>query len=393
MSRFKRHPGTIERRGSSWRVILYVDGTRHRLGPAKYPELKGATRNQVEEFTWRQYRRLEQQAIRQAAGAPGACSISELLEQFEREELPTLAKGTRKSYEDSFKPIRDYFIDQLGDPTLDRIFARQVRGFLSWRRTARRGGGKPLSNRTLAKDRAVLHRLFTFAHELEYIDGNPVARVPAPKADPRDPVILTDEELERLLDACGDYDLLRLYILTLAETGARSESEALWIRFEDVDLDEGFIWVASGREGHRTKSGRGRWVPMTPRLRKAMRDHFAAHRFARPGGKPTQWVFFHEVTRRHAKAGERIRSMRRAVQSAAKKAGIPDGWTAHDLRHRRATTLLAEGKSPVLVREMLGHADLRTTMGYTHLVREHLRVLVEEDAGPPATEANEGGTR
>ncbi len=63
--------------------------------------------------------------------------------------------------------------------------------------------------------------------------------------------------------------------------------------------------------------------------------------------------------------------------SAASRAKLPDGWVMHDLRHRRVTTWLAEGRSPVLVKEALGHADLRTTMGYTHLAKEHLRALVE----------------
>jgi hypothetical protein len=48
-----------------------------------------------------------------------------------------------------------------------------------------------------------------------------------------------------------------------------------------------------------------------------------------------------------------------------------------DLRHRRVTTWLAEGGDVAKVREAMGHADLRTTMGYTHLVRENLRSLVE----------------
>ncbi len=47
-------------------------------------------------------------------------------------------------------------------------------------------------------------------------------------------------------------------------------------------------------------------------------------------------------------------------------------------RHRRVTTWLAEGKNPVHVKEALGHADLATTMGYTHLAKEHLRGLVDE---------------
>ena len=50
----------------------------------------------------------------------------------------------------------------------------------------------------------------------------------------------------------------------------------------------------------------------------------------------------------------------------------------NDLRHRRATTWLAARKSPVIVKEALGHADLKTTMWYTHLVPGHLLGLVDE---------------
>lgn len=371
-------PGYYRKRGQGWQVVIRFNGQRYQYGPREYEELRGATENEVREFVWREYRRLEEQATRKAAGAPGPCRFSELLAQFEAEELPTLAPGTQDAYRDSFKPIRAYFIEELGDPTVDRIFARHVRSFLSWRRVNRLDGRAPLSNRTLAKDRAVLHRLFSFAERLEYRDGNPVARVPAPKWDGRDPVILSEEQYEALIEAAGDYDMLRLYVLVLGESGCRSESEALYLQWDDVDLDEGFLWIASGRNGHRTKSGKGRWVPMTPRLRQAMKEHFARYRFARYDGKPTPWIFHHTTTRRHARAGERIRSMRRSLMAAAKRAKLPDDWHPHDLRHRRVTTWLAEGANPVHVKEAVGHSDLRTTMGYTHLAREHLRSLVEK---------------
>jgi hypothetical protein len=53
---------------------------------------------------------------------------------------------------------------------------------------------------------------------------------------------------------------------------------------------------------------------------------------------------------------------------------------------------LGEGKSPALVKEAMGHSDLRTTMGYAHMAREHLRALVEEPtaATAMATGANNG---
>ncbi|HEX9580870.1 MAG TPA: tyrosine-type recombinase/integrase, partial [Gemmatimonadales bacterium] len=142
-------------------------------------------------------------------------------------------------------------------------------------------------------------------------------------------------------------------------------------------LEGGFVTIVSGRGGHRVKGGRTRHVPLTPPLREALRNHFAAHRFAAYDGRRPEYVFHHTRTRRHYKAAERVHSFRRAVVNAAERAKLPDQWVMHDLRHRRATKWLAEGKSPVLVKEALGHADLRTTMSYTHLAKEHLRALVE----------------
>ncbi len=88
------------------------------------------------------------------------------------------------------------------------------------------------------------------------------------------------------------------------------------------------------------------------------------------------WVFHHTKTRRHHKAGKRIRSLYSAFKAAAERAKLPPEFVQHDLRHRRVTTWLAEEKSAVLVKEAVGHADLRTTMAYTHIARDHLRGLV-----------------
>ncbi len=167
------------------------------------------------------------------------------------------------------------------------------------------------------------------------------------------------------------------YLTTLGEAGLRCDSEALHLRWEDVDLEEGFLWIASGRGGHRTKSGKGRWVPMTLKLRQAMREHFARFRFATYEGQQTPWVFHHTITRRRARAGERLTVLRRAFGGAINRARLPTDFHQHDLRHRRVTTWLAAGGDAVKVKEAMGHADLRTTMGYTHLVRDNLPSLVE----------------
>ena len=174
-------------------------------------------------------------------------------------------------------------------------------------------------------------------------------------------------------------NVLKLYVLALGETGARCDSEILWTRWDDVDLEEGFLQIVSGRNGHRTKSGKTRWVPMTPRLRQALRNHFARYRFAQYDGQSSPRIFHHTQTQRHHQAGERIGSLYHGFKLAAKRAKLSPDFVQHDLRHRRVTTWLAEEKSAVLVKEAVGHADLRTTMAYTHLAREHLRSLVEQE--------------
>lgn len=161
-----------------------------------------------------------------------------------------------------------------------------------------------------------------------------------------------------------------------------------------MKLEEGFLWIDSSRKGRRTKSGKGRNVPMTRRLEAAMRNHFAEYRLRTYNGDRTEWVFHHEHPRRKAKAGDRIKCLRRSFLSAAVEAEVPGGFVQHDLRHRRATTWLGAGKSPALVQEAMGHAQIETTMGYSHLAREHLRALVAPDAEPQLASARSlGGSR
>jgi len=117
-------------------------------------------------------------------------------------------------------------------------------------------------------------------------------------------------------------------------------------------------------------------VPLTPRLAAALKRHAAAYRLAAYGRKRSPWVFHHTSEGRNRVPGERIRSMRHGFEAAVRRAKLPPALHQHDLRHRHVTTWLADGANPVHVKEAMGHSDLRTTMGYTHLVREHLNSLV-----------------
>jgi integrase len=221
--------------------------------------------------------------------------------------------------------------------------------------------------------------MFEKAIKWRWVTSNPVSASDEPEPANRDEIILTDDEYQRLLTECEPDPMLFMWVLTCGETGMRSRSEALHLRWEDVDFSDGFIWIDSTRHGRRTKIGKGRWVPMTPRLREAMQAHFAMYRFGGHLPSPSPWIFHRLTSRGGTKPGNRIEEIRTPWYKAIKRANLPDGFRMHDLRHRRITTWIAEGKPVTLVKEAVGHSALATTMHYTHLAKNHLRTLVEDD--------------
>lgn len=187
---------------------------------------------------------------------------------------------------------------------------------------------------------------------------------------------MSEANVTRLLTACGDRPMLYLFVLLCAETALRPNSEALWLQWQDVDLEAGYLRVRSERGGHRTKTGKSRSVPISPRLAVALREHFVRFRFS---GSP--WVFHHVTARRRARAGDRLGTLLHAFQNAACRAGLPAGLRPYDLRHTRLTRWAGAGHNLAKVQKAAGHASIRTTMIYVHLADEDLRSLVGEPAG------------
>ncbi len=372
MSAAKKFPGSIEKRGKSYRVQLSVAGKRHRLS------IKTPSRSVAEAFARKTYNELLHQNGRRLAGLPDMVKMSDMIDRFEREELPKLTVGTQETYTDSLKPIRHYFTKIISDPMADTIQPEHIADYLHWRSTNRSIGlGKTdrgvLKPRSVNRDRAVLHVMFEDAEKLGRVPRNPVRKVDKWKVDEFEPIILTSDEYEALLTACSS-PMLKMFVLLLGETGCRCESEALWLNWGDIDFTAGFITVVSGRDKHRTKSGESRQVPMTPRLITALKEHFAAYRFA----SQSKFVLHHPATKRHHKQAGRIGTLRQGFKNAAKRAKLSTQFRQHDLRHRRVTTWLSAGKSPALVQRAMGHSDIKTTLGYYRFLPEDLRSLVED---------------
>jgi site-specific recombinase XerD len=81
-------------------------------------------------------------------------------------------------------------------------------------------------------------------------------------------------------------------------------------------------------------------------------------------GRPKEYLFTSAQTKRSM----HVRSMQVVVNKAMQKAGFESGrFTAHTLRHSFATHMLNQGNNIHVIKTLLGHSKLETTMIYLHL--------------------------
>lgn len=163
------------------------------------------------------------------------------------------------------------------------------------------------------------------------------------------PVVLNGSEVRGLLKVCG---LLkhRLLIGLCYGCGLRC-AEVRQLRLADVDTERGMIHV------HQGKGNKDRCLPMGSMLARGIRSYIDAER---PG------KFLLEGNKGEAYSQ---RGAQWAISQAVKKAGIVKEVTLHTLRHTYATHLLEQGVNILVIKELLGHAHIETTMIYLHLAR------------------------
>jgi integrase/recombinase XerD len=181
-----------------------------------------------------------------------------------------------------------------------------------------------------------------------------VPYLPYPRHKRRQPVVLSREEVARLLPAIGNLKH-RTVAMTLYGSGLRL-SEALGLDLADIDSDRMVIRVRHG------KGDRDRQVVLSEVLLDALREYWRAYR-------PWSYLFPGRDPRRALQG----RTVQLAVKQGAQRAGIAKSVTPHVLRHTFATHLLESGTDLRMIQALLGHSSLRTTQIYTHVTTRRLR--------------------
>ena len=146
--------------------------------------------------------------------------------------------------------------------------------------------------------------------------------------------------------------------LTALHTGLR-KAELFRLEWRDVDFERGVICVTSRDEEH-TKNYRNREVPMTKELARCLAQL----------PRRAKWVFTKSDGRRYSGW------VRTTLDTIAARAGIPR-FSLHDFRHSFASHAIMAGTDLTTLKELMGHADISTTMIYAHVTPDHHRRTID----------------
>jgi integron integrase len=225
--------------------------------------------------------------------------------------------------------------------------------------------------------------------ELPWLDN--VTRAESAK---RLPVVLTREDVRSLLSQLEGTPWL---VASLLYGSGLRLMEALRLRVKDLALERGELIVRDGKGGNDrvTMVPSALHVPLRAHLGRLRGWYEEERRRGQPGVSlpgalarkyphgARQWgwqyLFPSAGLCRDPYTGEAVRHnlhekvVQRAVQEAVLKSGLTQPASCHTLRHCFATHLLEDGYDIRTVQELLGHADLKTTMVYTHVMSKGAR--------------------
>lgn len=266
--------------------------------------------------------------------------------------------------------LQRYVYPDIGQTHLQKLTAQRIQALYHKRLQA------GLGPRTIQLAHAVLRRGLQQAVAWQLIPRNPADAVRRPRVERKQPQTLEPEQVARFLQAASEDRLHALY--TLAVTAGLRLGELLGLRWSDINLDAGTLTVAQtlgylgskyffgtpkSKASHRTID-----LPTVTvaDLRRWRREQEQERFLVDAAWEYPDLVFTTTVGSPLNPSNVRSRSFLAILE----RADCPK-IRFHDLRHTAATLMLAQGVQARVLQDVLGHADIRMTLGtYAHVLRE-----------------------
>ena len=202
----------------------------------------------------------------------------------------------------------------------------------------------------------LLKHSLNLAIDWNLLEGpNPAARVPLFFEDNKKEDYLSDDQLEYFMQVLRTHPNRGICQLALAliSTGCRL-NELLSAKWTDVQMEKGIILIRATN----SKNKKARVVPINSTMLQVLTELDTQGKY--------EYLFINKKT------GKQFVNVAKSWQTLRKAAGL-DHLTLHQLRHNFASFLVNSGRPIYEVKQLLGHADIKTTERYAHLSTKTLQ--------------------
>jgi len=278
-------------------------------------------------------------------------------------EMLIAERGASRNTYDAYRRDLKHLAGILkGD--IARAGGRDIRSYME--RLARDG----FDAATAARRLSTLRQFYRFLLSESVRKDDPTASIDAPKRGRRLPKVLSEKDVNALLEAArarpGDDGLRASVLLEVLYAAGLRVSELLSLPASAAAAQGGVLVV-------RGKGNKERMVPLTAAALTALKHWLPAR--AKRLRDPSPWLFPSANPKRHL-TRQRFAQI---LDELAVEAGIDSRRVSpHVVRHAFASHLLAHGADLRAVQELLGHASLSTTQVYTHLTRRRLKEVYDQ---------------
>ena len=216
---------------------------------------------------------------------------------------------------------------------------------------------------TISRAIASVRVFYQFLVRTKKIKKDPTAEVKTPKIEKKVPSILTQKEVELLLDQPKCVDLKGIRDKAMLEftyaTGMRV-SEIIALNIDDVNIEDEFVFCHYGYKK--------RTIPLGKMAVKTLSDYIKRARPILIKTEDEKALFVNL-------SGERLtrQGFWKIVNYYKEQANITKDITPHVLRHSFATHLLQNGAELKAIQMMLGHSDISSTQVYMQFQNENIK--------------------
>ena len=262
------------------------------------------------------------------------------------------SKNTSQSYIRDLNGLCDY----VNDEKLDGIDKKTIEKYINYL-------SEKLDSKSISRNISTFKSFFKYLKLNKVISNNPMEMINNPKIKKKLPKVLSEDEVETLLDIDlnDDFDFRNKAMLEVMYSSGLRVSELINLKVNDIDLDNECVRIFG-------KGSKERVIPLNEYSVYYLKEYLSNHRGEMFKHGENDFLFLNNHGKNMTRQG-----FFKIIKKLAFEKNIKTDFSPHTLRHSFATHLLKHGADLRSIQELLGHSDISSTQIYTHVTNEKLQ--------------------